>query len=188
MRKTQIFRLGLLFVMATFLLTAAGQVQSQPKYPTRAIEMICPLAAGGGTDTIARLMAGYLKKKWGVPVNVVNKTGGFGIPALVDLYNSRPDGYTIFTELEATCSFIEYTGKDLPFNPMDRTWIGVTCYSPFVFMVPATSPTKPLQALWQRPRRIPKISATLVAPSIRTSYSDNSLRLLELTSPRPSQF
>jgi tripartite-type tricarboxylate transporter receptor subunit TctC len=155
MGKKEIFRLGLLFVMVTFLITAADQVQSQEKYPSSPIEIICPLAPGGGTDIIARLMAGYLKKKWGVPVNVVNKTGGFGIPATVDLYNSRPDGYTIFADIEATCSFMEYSGKDLPFKVMDRTFIGVTCYSPFVFMVPATSPHKTLASIMAEAKKDP---------------------------------
>ena len=41
--------------------------------------MIVPWAAGGGTDTVARILAAGLEKELGQPVNVVNRTGGNGM-------------------------------------------------------------------------------------------------------------
>ena len=47
-------------------------------YPKRPITLICPWGAGGGTDAVSRIIATLLKKDLGVPVNVVNRTGGSG--------------------------------------------------------------------------------------------------------------
>ncbi len=54
------------FFFITMLLVGwTGQVQSQEKYPTRAIDVICPFAPGGATDIYARFAAEFLKKKVG---------------------------------------------------------------------------------------------------------------------------
>ena len=45
----------------------------------------------------ARITADFLKKKWGVPVNVINKTGGGGVPANLEVHQAAPDGYTMLT-------------------------------------------------------------------------------------------
>ncbi len=55
---------GLLSVL--ILLMFLGWVspgQSQPKYPTRAIDILVPFAPGGSTDLVSRVTAAYLKKK-----------------------------------------------------------------------------------------------------------------------------
>lgn len=156
MRKTQIFRLGLLFVMATFLLTAAGQVQSQPKYPTRPIDVICPFAPGGATDIYARFAAEFLKRKWGVPITVINKSGGNTIPANVELYSAPPDGYTLMADCNSSSSLLEAGMSGRPFKVMDRTFIAIIAISQNVFYVPSTSPIKSMKDLETEVRRDPE--------------------------------
>src|SRR5712672_3800330 len=46
---------------------------ARAEYPERAIKMIVPFAAGGGTDVIARIIAQNLNSKWGQPVVVENQ-------------------------------------------------------------------------------------------------------------------
>lgn len=95
-QKKKLFLLSLLTILITLTVTGwIGQVQCQDKYPTRAIEIIVPLVPGGSSDLTARLTASYLSKKFGVPVNVVNKSGGNTIPGNLEVYNARPDGYTL---------------------------------------------------------------------------------------------
>jgi tripartite-type tricarboxylate transporter receptor subunit TctC len=48
-------------------------------FPDRPITLIVPWAAGGGTDAVARMIGSLLEKEFGVPVNVVNRTGGNGV-------------------------------------------------------------------------------------------------------------
>lgn len=64
-------------------------------YPERPITLICPWAAGGGTDSISRIVANLLSQELGVPVGVVNRTGGSGVVGHTAGARATPDGYTI---------------------------------------------------------------------------------------------
>ncbi|KPK43583.1 MAG: ABC transporter substrate-binding protein, partial [Phycisphaerae bacterium SG8_4] len=64
-------------------------------FPNRPITFICPWGAGGGTDGISRQLGFLLEKELGVPVNVVNATGGGGVTGHSRGARARPDGYTI---------------------------------------------------------------------------------------------
>ncbi|MGE5252463.1 MAG: Bug family tripartite tricarboxylate transporter substrate binding protein [Planctomycetaceae bacterium] len=85
---------GIVILAALFMVGAFTSV-SQAKYPERPITLICPWAAGGGTDAVSRILATLLKKELGVPVNVVNQTGGSGAVGHVAMATAKPDGYTI---------------------------------------------------------------------------------------------
>lgn len=64
-------------------------------YPDRPILLICPWAVGGGTDRVSRQVAAYLEHDFGVPVNVINATGGAGVTGHARGMRARPDGYTL---------------------------------------------------------------------------------------------
>lgn len=76
--------------------SAAKEKESKIEYPTRPIEVIVPFAAGGSTDIGARIIEKYLPKYLpGAQLVIVNKPGGSGSIAITDLFNSKPDGYTL---------------------------------------------------------------------------------------------
>ncbi|HET7876301.1 MAG TPA: tripartite tricarboxylate transporter substrate binding protein [Methylomirabilota bacterium] len=83
--------LGLLGFAAGFVSDAAAQA----KYPSRPIQLVCPWAAGGGTDRIARMVAVLLEKELGQPVTVVNRTGGSGAVGHTAGATAGPDGHTL---------------------------------------------------------------------------------------------
>ena len=64
-------------------------------FPERPITIIVPWGAGGGTDAVGRIFANLLEQDLGVPVNVVNRTGGSGVIGHSAIVNAKPDGYTI---------------------------------------------------------------------------------------------
>lgn len=64
-------------------------------YPEEPITVIVAYGAGGGTDISARILLPYVEKELGVPLNVVNITGGSGWVGWTELLNSPKDGYTI---------------------------------------------------------------------------------------------
>lgn len=64
-------------------------------YPNRPITVIVPYPPGGGTDIGARTWGVLLEKELGVPINVINRGGGSGIPGHTAIANAKPDGYTI---------------------------------------------------------------------------------------------
>lgn len=82
------------FALGTSVFVSA-QRSSAPNYPTHPITLICPVAAGGGTDALSRLLASLIKDDLGVPVNVVNRPGGNGVIGHTAIAMSAPDGYTI---------------------------------------------------------------------------------------------
>lgn len=143
-RFLSILSLLIIFMMLTGWVK---QAQSQEKYPTRAIDFICPFAPGGTTDLWSRFVADALKRKWGVSINVVNKTGGASVPALVEVYQAAPDGYTMLADSQSSLSFLEVAFKDLPIKLLDRTFVATVASAPIVFMCSPKFPWKNLKDL-----------------------------------------
>src|SRR5215468_10664850 len=84
-----------LLVAVTLAAIVAGHsdASAQP-YPARPITLIVPLAPGGSTDVIARIMAEGMRVALGQPVIVENVTGAGGTIGVGRLARSAPDGYT----------------------------------------------------------------------------------------------
>ena len=80
-------------VCLAFAASAAVQAQS---YPDRTITMVVPFAAGGPTDTVARLIAQSMGKTLKQQIIVENVGGAGGTIGAARVAKSRPDGYTIF--------------------------------------------------------------------------------------------
>ncbi len=91
----------------TLLGSAAGLIAApalaQPKWPNRPVQMLCPWAAGGGTDAVVRIAATLLERDLGQPFNVVNRTGGSGVVGHTAIAQAAPDGYTIGTITSEIC-------------------------------------------------------------------------------------
>src|SRR5687767_5592557 len=78
-------------ISMTFVTTAAYA----QAWPARPVTLIVPWGAGGGTDATARMIASLLEKELGVPVPVVNRTGGSGVVGHQAIASANPDGYTL---------------------------------------------------------------------------------------------
>src|ERR1700759_1424525 len=74
--------------------TGLAGASAQP-YPTRAINMVVPFAAGGPTDTIARILAEGMRQALGQTVIIENTTGAAGSIGVGRVARAAPDGYTI---------------------------------------------------------------------------------------------
>lgn len=95
-------------VAATLALLVAG-CRNTADYPRRPITLVCPWAAGGGTDRVSRQLAVHLEQKLGVPVNVINATGGKGVTGHRRGLRARPDGYTL-TMATIELNMMHWTG------------------------------------------------------------------------------
>lgn len=71
-------------------------------YPDKPIEMIVGFGAGGATDLVARIVATNMEKYIGQSVNIINLEGGAGVKGMTELFNAKPDGYTIATTPNST--------------------------------------------------------------------------------------
>ena len=68
---------------------------AQLNWPQKPIRFVVPFVPGGTSDIVARLSAQELSKLLPHPVLVENKAGGGGVPAMLDVAKSPPDGHTI---------------------------------------------------------------------------------------------
>ncbi len=90
------FKLGGPAAVALALLGSAwASGPAAAAYPDRPITIIVPWGAGGGTDATGRILASLMEQKLGVPVNVVNRTGGSGVIGHSAIATAAPDGYTL---------------------------------------------------------------------------------------------
>jgi tripartite-type tricarboxylate transporter receptor subunit TctC len=77
------------------VLPAASRIATAQTYPTRPITIVVPFAAGGGGDTIARIVVERMRGPLGQPIIIENVTGADGIIGARRAARARPDGYTI---------------------------------------------------------------------------------------------
>jgi len=136
MRKLKKELLAVILVLA-ILCPASGLAQSRKevKYPNKPIDLIVPYAPGAGTDLSARMVAVYVSKKFGVPVNVVNVTGASGVTGMLQVLRGAPDGYTMMMEGSSTSSFMFAARTDLPMKLEDRTFVASTMADYWYFFV-----------------------------------------------------
>ena len=80
---------------ATALAAVARTAFSQGIYPVRPVRLVVGLAAGGGTDVVARVTADWLTRALGQQFFVENRTGLAGNLATQSVVSSPPDGYTL---------------------------------------------------------------------------------------------
>jgi tripartite-type tricarboxylate transporter receptor subunit TctC len=111
-------------------------------WPTRPVHLIVPIAAGGPTDTNARILADQVSKIWGQQVVVDNKPGAGTNIGSEFVAHSDPDGYTILfgtSSLAANAALY----RSLDYNPAtDFAPISLVAKFPFFMFVPNSSPAK----------------------------------------------
>jgi tripartite-type tricarboxylate transporter receptor subunit TctC len=82
-------------VTFAFALSLASTAAFAQGYPTKPITMLVPFAAGGATDTVARVTAQTMSKILGQTIIIENATGAGGTIAATRAARAEPDGYTL---------------------------------------------------------------------------------------------
>src|SRR5205807_10555207 len=78
------------------------------EYPSRTVSLVVAYPAGGGVDTVGRIIAQKLTDALGQQIVVVNRPGGGSVIGTRDVARAQPDGYTLL---------LMVTGAALPANP-----------------------------------------------------------------------
>ncbi len=147
-----------LVLSVLFVSTAAPAAPAAPaiQYPAKEITIISAWSAGSGTDTIGRIIAKYASEKWNVPVNVINQTGGYGIPGIQALSGAKPDGYTLGSSCQADAQVMyAIFGKNLPFTRDDRSYIVKLSELRFIAAVSVEKNIKTFEELMEFARKDP---------------------------------
>jgi tripartite-type tricarboxylate transporter receptor subunit TctC len=130
---------------------------AQSAYPTKPVEMIIGFGPGGAADVTARLVAGYVSKKWGQPINVINMPGASGIIGTRHVLSAKPDGYTLMMDNHAVSAMLAASQMDLPFKWENRTTISRVTVDPVFYTVKQDSPWKNLKEVAEHIRKNPKV-------------------------------
>ena len=114
------------------------------EYPSRTITIIVPFSAGGGVDTVARLLAEKIKDDLHQAVIVDNKPGGSGMIGALAVAKSTPDGYTLLLGSAGETAINPFVYKSkMQYNPTkDLAPISLITRVPNVLVVSANSPFK----------------------------------------------
>lgn len=96
---------------------AAAPPSSAQAYPSRPLRLIVPTAAGGGYDTVGRLVADKLGTELGQAVVVENRAGSGTVVGTQAVATAAPDGYTLIMGGMANMAFNPGLYDKLPYNP-----------------------------------------------------------------------
>lgn len=88
-------RLPLIALAAAGLVVGGMAASAQDKYPVKPVKIVVPYGPGGATDIVTRIVAEQMRQNLGQSFVVENKPGAFGIVAIQEMMNARPDGYTL---------------------------------------------------------------------------------------------
>jgi tripartite-type tricarboxylate transporter receptor subunit TctC len=121
-------------------------VQAQD-YPTKTITMVVPFAAGGPTDTVARLVAQSMGTKLKQQIIIENVGGAGGTIGAARVAKAAPDGYTIFLH-HIGHSTAPTLYRKLPFNAIDSFEpIGLVTDVPMTLVARKDFPAKDFKEL-----------------------------------------
>jgi tripartite-type tricarboxylate transporter receptor subunit TctC len=116
-------------------------------YPNRPITIVVPNPAGGGVDTIARLLAASLQAKWGQSVVVDNRAGGNGNIGAQRVATAAPDGYTLLASAEVPLIMNQSLYSKLAYDPSAFVPVSIVTSSPMFLVVNPSLPVKNLHEL-----------------------------------------
>ena len=124
---------------------AARPAVAQNRFPNRAVSIVVPIPAGGGTDYAARLIAPPMGTALGQPVVVENRPGGNDVVGLMHVARSQPDGHTLLMGTRSGRAAIGGTGGVSTAD--DFVPIGQVSDTPQLFVVHPSLPVNNLQEL-----------------------------------------
>jgi 2-methylaconitate cis-trans-isomerase PrpF/tripartite-type tricarboxylate transporter receptor subunit TctC len=126
-------------------------------YPSEPITIIVPTSAGGGNDTMARVLSRKLGPQLGQSIEVDNRSGANGSVAAEYVAAARPDGYTLMFGYIATHG-INPVMQDVRYDPQaDFVPVGLIGHSPSVLVVRAGQRLRTAKDLLEQLRGRPEV-------------------------------
>ncbi|MEK8028847.1 Bug family tripartite tricarboxylate transporter substrate binding protein [Pseudaquabacterium rugosum] len=129
-------------------LTFGSARAADPAWPTRPLRIVVPFAPGGGTDIVARALAGALGAQLRQPVAVENKPGGATVIGADSVAKADADAHVLLISGSSTFTVNPALRSRLPYDPMrDLAPIARLTRAPVVLVVRADAPWKTLPEL-----------------------------------------
>jgi tripartite-type tricarboxylate transporter receptor subunit TctC len=136
-------------LLAIFFLAglAAATPAAAQEYPSRAVNIIVPLAPGGGTDLLARVIATKLRDRFGQPVTVENRSGAAGNIGADAVFKAPPDGHMLLFTQPAPLVVNKALYGKLTFEPEQFVPIALVSLQDIMLAVNPKVPASNLQEL-----------------------------------------
>jgi len=152
---------------AVLLCIGAASAAAQG-YPERPIRMVVPFPAGGGTDSLSRLLATALTSKLNWVITVDNKPGAGGNLALDTVAKAKPDGYTLVMAQTDNVVLNPLLYSKMTYDPVkDLEAVSSVASGAVVLVVRADSPYKTLAVVVAAAKAKPG-SLTVATPGTGT--------------------
>jgi tripartite-type tricarboxylate transporter receptor subunit TctC len=136
--------LGLGTAAAALAINAAAQA---PATDSRPVTLVVPIAAGGGVDTIGRIMAERLSDRLHQPWVVENRPGAGGLIGLDSVAKATPDGHTMVV-IETSAVLQKWLHRNVPFDVVaDFEPVAQMATTPLFLFAGPSAPASNLQGL-----------------------------------------
>ncbi len=179
--KLQIAGVVLAAVSMAWGVPAAAQ-----QWPAKAVRIIVPFGAGGGTDIQGRLLGQKFQQSMGQNFLVDNRSGGAGLIGAEVVVKSPPDGYTILFTTASLAVNVTLLSKRLNFNPVTDlvpvSWISSV---PLVLVTHPSVPAKNLKEFIALAKKSGKMNAAHNGSGTTSHLSVEMLNLFAGTKVTP---
>jgi putative tricarboxylic transport membrane protein len=114
-------------------------------YPSRSVTIVNVFGAGGGSDTVCRIIANKLGPALGQPVIVEDRPGADGALAALYVHHQPADGYTLMMATNSPLSADPYLHKDVNYDPV-KDFVPITRVGSFNLML-VVDPKLPIHSV-----------------------------------------
>ena len=129
---------------AVLAATAVQAQQGAADYPNKPVKVVVTVPAGGGVDTVTRLVTERMRQKLGQPFVIENKGGAGGNIAAESVFQAEPDGYTLMASQPAPLTTNAVLYKKINFDPTQFEPVALMSSAPNVLLVKNDFPAKTL--------------------------------------------
>ncbi len=169
-------------ILLSLCVAITAHAQSVTRYPERPVRVIVPVAAGGGTDIIARLTVSKLSEVVGQSFVVDNRPGAGGVLGNEIVARAQPDGYTLLFTYAAH-TIVPFIYRKVPYDVYkDFTPITLAGQQPLLLAINATVPANTTQELIALARAKPgALNVALATPSSSGALAAELFKMLTNT-------
>jgi len=159
-----------LVAVGAFLLFAnAAPARAQGDLSSRTITLVVPIAAGGGMDTIGRILAEKLQDRLKQPVVVENRVGGGSVVGINSVARAEPDGRTLLL-LDVSAVVVKWLNRSVPFDVVgDFTPVALVATTPLFLFAQASLPAADVRELVAHAKANPG-KLTVGTPGVGTPH------------------
>ena len=176
-----VFRFLAAIGLCSFATLACAQ-SAATNYPEKPIRVIVPVAAGGGTDIIARIVTTKLGENLGAAVVIDNRAGAGGILGNEIVAHAPPDGYTLLFTYAAH-TIVPFIYRKVPYDVYkDFAPITMAGSQPLLLAINASVKANTVQELIALAKAKPnELNVALATPSSSGALAAELFKILTNT-------